>query len=423
MIRHGDDGSAFKLNYPPVEKGSQRVKHYNPDYIPTIRKRMFWVIEAKSAKDVAHPFEAKYLVQGFQYCIHPEIQAKYLLVTNGLHSCVYDAHGAIFLDKDIYEPIFEFRPGELVDRWPAIFHLLSVETMRTRIETDLKSMYDKLCLSSLDARYPQRLLRSIGASAGQNSKHIEAHVRKLYLDGIEKTRRDWQTSMEKLDANEIYGLMDVPLLGGGKSEGRYFVDKSLAAGATADSIFHRLTNDFDSQCMLRKLQTYVAVCHLYYLIKDEIFKERCRAFLKSYGDAELPLINQLECAYLRVTRKISVLNLYPPLRERLRGELKTASELARFVHPPTAFSSMYPLELAQNRRMFAEILMWTDERRQTTLKELLLVEQKIESDFQTARSNLPNDEIQIGGFESYGVGGKHYAFRNIPINLGVLPSA
>ena len=63
VIRHGDDGSAFKLRYPPVEKGAQRVKHYNPDYVPTIRKKMFWIIEAKSPTDVRYPFEAKYLVQ------------------------------------------------------------------------------------------------------------------------------------------------------------------------------------------------------------------------------------------------------------------------------------------------------------------------------------------------------------------------
>ena len=32
VIRAGDDGSAFKLRYPPVEKGASRVKHYVPDY-------------------------------------------------------------------------------------------------------------------------------------------------------------------------------------------------------------------------------------------------------------------------------------------------------------------------------------------------------------------------------------------------------
>jgi hypothetical protein len=63
VLRHGDDGAAFKLQYPPVKVGAVRVKHYNPDYIPTIRKKMFWIIEAKSPKSVTYPFAVKYLVQ------------------------------------------------------------------------------------------------------------------------------------------------------------------------------------------------------------------------------------------------------------------------------------------------------------------------------------------------------------------------
>jgi len=84
VLRHGDDGSSFVLAYPPVENGAKRVKHYKPDYIPTIRKKMFWIIEAKSPRDVPHPFEVKYLVQGLQYCIHPEIQAHYMVVSTRL---------------------------------------------------------------------------------------------------------------------------------------------------------------------------------------------------------------------------------------------------------------------------------------------------------------------------------------------------
>ena len=163
VLRHGDHGTSFKLRYPPVEKGARKVKHYNPDYMPTIRKKMFWVIEAKSPKDVSAPFGLQYLVQGLQYCIHPEIQAPYLLVSNGLVSSVYDAHGSVFLDSDLYEPILEFRADELVSRWPEIYELLAVEKIRHRIEDQLKVMYDKLCLSSLDKNYPAALIKRIGA--------------------------------------------------------------------------------------------------------------------------------------------------------------------------------------------------------------------------------------------------------------------
>jgi hypothetical protein len=46
---------------------------------------------------------------------------------------VYDAHGAVFFEKEIYAPIFEFKSSELISRWDDIFNLLSVEKLRTRI--------------------------------------------------------------------------------------------------------------------------------------------------------------------------------------------------------------------------------------------------------------------------------------------------
>jgi len=108
VIRHGDGGAGFKLHYPPVESGAQRVKHYNLDYVPTIRKKMFWIIEAKSPRGVLHPFEPKYLVQGLQYCVHPEIQAQYLVISNGVVSSVFDAHGAVFLERTCIRRFWSF---------------------------------------------------------------------------------------------------------------------------------------------------------------------------------------------------------------------------------------------------------------------------------------------------------------------------
>jgi hypothetical protein len=422
VIRPGDDGSTFKLLYPPVGKGARRVKRYNPDYVPTIRKKMFWIIEAKSPK-VAYPFRTKYLVQGYQYCIHPEIQAKYLMVTNGVNSAVYDAHGTVFFGLAIYEPILEFKSSELIHRWHDIFHLLSVERLRAFVEADLKAMYDKLCLSSLDKSYPQQLLGQIGASAGDNARQIEQHVAKLYVGGVDRDREIWRAHVEQLEAAQVFTLMDLPLRAGPRSEGHYFVEKSLAAGMAAGEVFHKLADDFDRQRIFRKLQTFLAVRDLYFMTDDGNAKALCRKFFDSHKDAELPLLNQVECALLRLTRKISVLSLYPPLRQRLKRELATAPEMIRFVRPPTALDLMYPVELSQNREMFEKITALTDVQLRDYLTELLKAEARIEADFRTARANLSVSERQYGGFETYGVGGKHYAFKNILIECGLEPSS
>jgi hypothetical protein len=422
VIRHGDDGSAFKLHYPPVEKGAQRVKHYNPDYVPTIRKKMFWIIEAKSPKDVSYPFDVKYLVQGLQYCIHPEIQAKYLLVTNGLHSAVYDAHGAVFFEKETYEPILEFRSSDLLRRWAEIFKPLSVETLRARIEVDLKAMYDKLSLSSLDKDYPRRLLQHIGSSVAQNARQIEKHALTLYLESMDRDRQGWCDAMEQLDAAGVFELMDVPLRPGPIAEGHYFVKKCLAAGMPPQDILRHLTDDFDGQGIFRKIQSFLAVRELYFQRADPDTRALCRAFFDRYKEGELPLLNQVECAFLRLTRKISVVSPYPPLRQRLASELATAPELIRFVRPPTPLDVMYPVEILQNRQMLERIRLMPEDELRNMLTELLKTETSIEADFRTARAQLSHSESQIGGFEGYGVGGKHYAFKNILIECGLEPN-
>jgi hypothetical protein len=422
VIRHGDDGAAFELRYPPVESGAVKVRHYQPDYIPTIRKKMFWIIEAKSPKDVAHPFEGRYVVQGLQYCVHPEIQAKYLLLSNGTCSSVYDAHGAVFFEKDMYTPILGFKAFELSQRWPEIYQLLSVEKLRTRIETDLKAMYDKMCLSSLDKNYPSQLLAKIGASSRDNSKQIEKHVNSLVVKGMNQAKAAWRNEMEQLDASEVFARMDFPMPPGG-SEAQYFLNKSLANGKPPEDILGLLIRDFDRQSIFRKEQTFIGVCVLYKRIGDSAVRAKARGFLDQYKDADLPLLNQVECAHLRITRKVAVLSVYPQIRERINRELQSAPELVRLVRPPTAFDMSYPAEVELHRRTFEQLKLLSDADLHKLLESLLKMEGTIEQDYKSARAKLTGWEVQLVGsaFEHYGVGGRHYAFKNIMVNLGVEP--
>jgi|ERR1017187_3849031 hypothetical protein len=421
VIRPGDDGSSFKLKYPPVEKGAKKVKHYNPDYIPTVRKKAFWVIEAKSARDVPYPFGVQYLVQGLQYCIHPEIQAKYLVVSTGVFSAVYDAHGSVFLEKDIYEPILEFRSLELTQRWPEVYELLSVERLRKHIEVDLKAMYDKLALSSLDKNYPVELLRKLGASERDHSRAIEKYLYRLMVDGLDRDRAAWRREIDGLDAAAVFARMDDPLHSGG-TEGQVFVEKGLAEGRHPQDILHQLINDFDQQSIFRKEQTFVAVCVLYRMTDDAETKESSRAFLEEHKDGRLPLLNQVECAALRLVRKVLVVRLYPPMRAGIVRELQLAPELDRYVLPPTPLSLSYPGELELHRSTIRSLRSLPVPELGELLDRFLRAEAEIEEEYNRATSGLLGSERQLGGgFAYYGVGGEHCSFRNILRNLGIDP--
>jgi hypothetical protein len=404
--RHGDDGSRFKLFHPPVRNGAQRDRDFSPDYIPTIRKKMFWIIEAKSPKDVDYPFPGNVLVQGLQYCVHPEIRAKYLLITNGRNSAVYDAHAAIYLGQPIDCPILEFAAKELTAKWQTIYRTLSVETLRENVESDVKAMYDKLSLSSLDREYPRRLLARIGADAGAHSRHIEAHVAGLQAQVVEHRLKVWQDELDTFDADQAFANLDAPLIPGPRQSGTCFVDKRIAAGAGAGAIFEQLADSFNEIGVFRKLQSFNAICHLYQRTADLPAKARCLAFFDEHVDAELPLATQVECAFLRVSRKVLVVEAYPMLRDALALKLQTAPELTRYVRPPTALGTSWTMEVLHNGRVRGLISTLSQEALRSRLQELLAVEASIDTQFFEARSRLPMSEREIGGFEEYGVGGR-----------------
>jgi hypothetical protein len=116
-----------------------------------------------------------------------------------------------------------------------------------------------------------------------------------------------------------------------------------------------------------------------------------------------------------------VISFYTPLREHLRKELASAPELIRLVRPPTALDFMYRFEILQNRQAFERIRRLSDNQLRDQLANLLKLEATLEDNFRKAHNALPSSEKEFSGFDTYGIGGKHYAFKNILINYGLEP--
>jgi hypothetical protein len=64
-------------------------KQIEIDYIPTIRLKKFWIIEAKPGNNKEMNFGD--LLQAHFYAIHPEINARFIVMANGWEVRVYDA--------------------------------------------------------------------------------------------------------------------------------------------------------------------------------------------------------------------------------------------------------------------------------------------------------------------------------------------
>lgn len=418
VLRHGDEGAAFKLNYPPVEKGAVKVKHYNPDYIPTIRKGMFWIIEAKSPKFVTYPFDYKYIVQGLQYCIHPEIQAKYLVLSNGSHTAIYDPQSAVFSQGSMYEPILVFTVSELADEWESIYGLLGVEKLRERIEENLKAQYESLCLSSLDKHYPDRVAYRLTREKSKLKEKISRNVARLYVAQLDSEYEEWQSELEKEPVRYLEISMEYPLRRG-KEPSQHYVERLLIEFAPGE-IFNRIVSGYETFNYFKKEHTFVALCHLYNLVEDEEVRSQVMGFVLTKMSETISPLNKVESALLRIVRKTVVTHAYPKLRQEIAKKLKSLPEIERFTKRPTAQQYTFSNELALHDQFFSILKNLGEEELNLLIPGLLAYEASIEDGFQEANKHIPDGEKEINGLEWYGSGDKIYTLKNIALNFGLI---
>lgn len=416
--RHGDDESMFKLQYPPVEKGARPVKQYNPDYIPTIRKKVFWIIEAKSPKNVTFPFDYSFIVQGLQYCVHPEIQAKYLVISNGRYTSIYDAHGSVFLGEDIYASIVDIDNKDIISKWNDIYQLLSVETLRGQIEADLRKMYEKLCLSSLDERYPEHLMREIGKQRAEITQQIRKEVARLHAKSLQDGLDCHQADLGQQDSVQLLTMMNMPM-GIGKPAGIHLVERSISEQRDLPSLFDLLTYDYERQSTFRKEHTFAALCEIFKRTELENLKNKVKAFLDANKDGTLSPLNRAECAAVRIVRKLFVIHAYEPLRSAIDASLTTAPEIIRFVRTPTALDYTLVAELMNHHAMFEQLLRLPDTELTALATALEAYEKTIDDAFRQAQLKLRPNEHQIAGFETRGAGGRLWSLRILMSNFGV----
>lgn len=419
IYRHGDSVIDFKLNYPPVESGAKKVKHYNPDYIPTIRKKIFWIIEAKSPS-INYPFDYNYIVQGLQYCIHPEIQAKYLILSNGKYTEIYDVFNSTFFEKDIYASILTFENKELVNKWDEIYSLLGVEKIRIKIEEFITNFYEKLCLSSLDKNYPFELTSKITKNNYELSRQIERYRNKLYVEKLDEEYNKTNEYLKKASLKELEIGMEYPLGRGSNNPSVYYVMKLLDT-ENEENIFEKLISNYNKLSYFQKEHCFVWLCFLYQNTKNIDVQKKIKDFIVENMDKPLNSLNKAEIMFLRCIRKIILIHIHPKLRNKINESLKSAPEIIRFVNKPLASNYTYKDELIFHDNYFNFLKTLTENELNLIILELEKIENILEEDYKLVQKNIPDEERDLlGGFANLGIGNKIWSLKNIATNMTVI---
>jgi len=147
--RKGTDYDVSREESHPLHKPFLMIgrKRISIDYALIIRKKQFWLIEAKPSSP--KKIEEAAIFQAHYYSLHPEVNARYFAITNGWELKVYDSRN---IDES-YQPLLSMKSSELPQRFLELNNILGakniVPMLKKRVLDDIR---DILSVEVMDER-------------------------------------------------------------------------------------------------------------------------------------------------------------------------------------------------------------------------------------------------------------------------------
>lgn len=179
-------------------------KRVDVDYIPTLRLKRFWIIEAKP------PFPEKMdfgdLLQAHFYSIHPEVQAKYVVITNGREIRIYDAVRLETWD----DALFVSNQSDCETTFPKIREFLSARTMLASIrQHNVEVIRDSLSVE-VDEKALDELQRNISKVILESRSIIQNNARNIQRQAFLETEEKERQALLACDFQTLLVRMDIP---------------------------------------------------------------------------------------------------------------------------------------------------------------------------------------------------------------------
>lgn len=179
-------------------------KTVNIDYAPSVRKRYFWIIEAKPGKE--RGMEMGDLLQAHLYAVHPEIQARLIVLTNGWEVRIYDA-----LTVSSWEdPLLVMAQGDPAEKFLELREILGAENMlvyqRTRLLDIVKSTFE----TEIDLIAIEKIAWSLKKLANDGQALVRANAEKAWMGGMGEFYEAQRTALERDSIDVVMVKMDFP---------------------------------------------------------------------------------------------------------------------------------------------------------------------------------------------------------------------
>lgn len=188
----------LNLTEPFQRVGRKQVKI---DYVPTIRLKSFWILEAKPGN--IKEMDVGDLLQAYLYATHPEIQAQYVVLCNGWSLMIYDVQQIENWDT----PVYKITQNDCQDKFAELKQILSAKTMlesrRKRLLQQIKNTFEV----ELDIEQWKFFVSEFNRMTHPLELKIKENVKELQRKDFEAREKNVKQVLENADESSLLSWM------------------------------------------------------------------------------------------------------------------------------------------------------------------------------------------------------------------------
>jgi hypothetical protein len=191
----------LKLSKPYHRIGRKQVAI---DYVPTLKLKKFWIIEAKPGSPKEMSFD-DYL-QAHLYANHPEMQVRYIVMCNGWEIRVYDA----FLSEGWDDYIHRASKDDCQETFPEIKNFLHQKTLGKALRSQILATIKESLLIEIDENEAESLKKEVVRMYYDALPRIRENAKELKMAAWEQREREDNELLSKLSFEELLELFKSP---------------------------------------------------------------------------------------------------------------------------------------------------------------------------------------------------------------------
>ncbi|MGI1659681.1 MAG: hypothetical protein ACRKFN_11930 [Desulfitobacterium sp.] len=307
-------------------------KRVSIDYIPTVRLKSFWIIEAKPGSKKRMDYGD--LLQAHLYAIHPEIKVPFIMLTNGWEIRIYDA-----ITVDSWEnPLYICSQNDCFETFEGVKQITGAKQIlsyqRKRVLDTIKDSF----VVEIDDEQVRTFTREVNKVLQEASSIVSENARQLRITSWKKAEEKEKEHFRNMDIKLLLVHMDLPTDGRVVAAGEYLRRIIEADPTERNRLVDLLAMNYRARphAIFRVLSTYILLGllnqgieverSLYVASVKSAIEELVKANITYW--AQSPISNalcHLDNVTLRLAKKIGIRIGMEPLT-KLIEELKRVLE-------------------------------------------------------------------------------------------------